>query len=323
MPPLPGRAAFIGDDLAAAAALGIADVNPPALVQALDRPARAQDGLRSRLPRRGQSPRGRRARRAAPALPGADKTELELHLAFLGATRQDDAETPYKNIVALGKHAATLHHISYEKRAQPAQSLLVDAAASFAGYCADVTRTWVKGRAARREAPSRSWSRAWRRCSSGSARRWRSGMPLRAAPRRVAPAGGRHPARGRASRGSPATSWSPRGVTRAFYPARARARARAAVPRRGLRAAAAEEGQPLPAQHLRDRRRPGLHHRARHLLHRGACSRRCAARPDIDWKLVDALSPFGGVRIEDDLVVGGRGIRNLTREVLPQGGGAP
>src|SRR5262249_21156768 len=76
---------------------------------------------------------------------GGDRAELELHLAFLGATRQDDAETPYKNIVALGKHAATLHHIAYEKKAQPAQSLLVDAAASFAGYCADITRTWVKG----------------------------------------------------------------------------------------------------------------------------------------------------------------------------------
>jgi Xaa-Pro dipeptidase len=45
--------------------------------------------------------------------------------------------------------------------------------------------------------------------------------------------------------------------------------------------------------------------------------------PDIDWKLVDALAPFGGVRIEDDIVVEDRGIRNLTREVLPVGGGAP
>src|SRR5207302_1123816 len=69
-----------------------------------------------------------------------DRAELELHLAFLGTTLQDDAETPYKNIVALGKHAATLHHISYEKRAAPAQSLLLDAGASFSGYCSDITR---------------------------------------------------------------------------------------------------------------------------------------------------------------------------------------
>jgi Xaa-Pro dipeptidase len=44
--------------------------------------------------------------------------------------------------------------------------------------------------------------------------------------------------------------------------------------------------------------------------------------PDIDWKLVDALSRFGGVRIEDDVQVLANGVRNLTREVLPQGGGA-
>jgi Xaa-Pro dipeptidase len=43
----------------------------------------------------------------------------------------------------------------------------------------------------------------------------------------------------------------------------------------------------------------------------------------LDWKLVDALAAFGGVRIEDDVVVtgGASAIRNLTREVLPIGGG--
>ena len=43
----------------------------------------------------------------------------------------------------------------------------------------------------------------------------------------------------------------------------------------------------------------------------------------IDWALCDELAKFGGVRIEDDVVVGARGVRNLTRERLPQGGGAP
>jgi hypothetical protein len=36
---------------------------------------------------------------------------------------------------------------------------------------------------------------------------------------------------------------------------------------------------------------------------------------------VDALRPLGGVRIEDDVVVEEKGIRNLTRELLPMGGG--
>ena len=35
------------------------------------------------------------------AFRGGARSELELHLAYLAATHQDDPETPYKNIVAL------------------------------------------------------------------------------------------------------------------------------------------------------------------------------------------------------------------------------
>ena len=37
----------------------------------------------------------------------------------------------------------------------------------------------------------------------------------------------------------------------------------------------------------------------------------------VDWALVAELKKFGGVRIEDDLVVGASGVTNLTREFLP------
>jgi Xaa-Pro dipeptidase len=36
----------------------------------------------------------------------------------------------------------------------------------------------------------------------------------------------------------------------------------------------------------------------------------------LDWQLVDMLVPFGGVRIEDDLVVTASGVDNLTRQFL-------
>jgi Xaa-Pro dipeptidase len=42
----------------------------------------------------------------------------------------------------------------------------------------------------------------------------------------------------------------------------------------------------------------------------------------VDWTTVDALAPLGGVRIEDDVLVLAAGVRNLTREHLPEGGGA-
>src|SRR6185503_8749318 len=81
------------------------------------------------------------------AFVAGDKSELELHLLFLRATGQDDPETPYKNIVALGENAATLHHVSYGKTtpaSSAGQALLVDAGATFMGYCSDITRTHVK-----------------------------------------------------------------------------------------------------------------------------------------------------------------------------------
>jgi Xaa-Pro dipeptidase len=51
--------------------------------------------------------------------------------------------------------------------------------------------------------------------------------------------------------------------------------------------------------------------------------RATAAGALVDWSMVDALAPLGGVRIEDDIhVVGGDAVvRNLTREQLPVGGG--
>jgi Xaa-Pro dipeptidase len=34
----------------------------------------------------------------------------------------------------------------------------------------------------------------------------------------------------------------------------------------------------------------------------------------VDWKRVDELQPFGGIRIEDNIAVQDGGVRNLTRE---------
>ncbi len=42
----------------------------------------------------------------------------------------------------------------------------------------------------------------------------------------------------------------------------------------------------------------------------------------VDWNLVEALAPLGGIRIEDDVLVTGSTTRNFSREVLPIGGGS-
>lgn len=68
------------------------------------------------------------------------RSELDLHLSYLLATEQDDADTPYKSIVALGRNGAVLHHNVYGTD-EAAGSLLVDAGARHRNLNADITRT--------------------------------------------------------------------------------------------------------------------------------------------------------------------------------------
>jgi Xaa-Pro dipeptidase len=73
----------------------------------------------------------------------AGGTELDVQLAYLGASRQRESELPYSNIVGINAHGGVLHYQHHEVEA-PArrQSLLVDAGHRHRGYCADITRTW-------------------------------------------------------------------------------------------------------------------------------------------------------------------------------------
>ena len=88
-----------------------------------------------------------RAHRAAETAFRAGASEFDIHLAYCQAARQDATELPYQNIVCLNEHAAVLHYTELE-RDPPAQSLsfLIDAGASHCGYAADITRTWAADR---------------------------------------------------------------------------------------------------------------------------------------------------------------------------------
>lgn len=73
-------------------------------------------------------------------------SEFELHQGYLSATSQLEKELPYSNIVGLNEHAAVLHY-QYKDRTAPQQhcALLVDAGAVCHGYVADITRTVSQG----------------------------------------------------------------------------------------------------------------------------------------------------------------------------------
>ncbi|MEM6638750.1 MAG: Xaa-Pro dipeptidase [Pseudomonadota bacterium] len=71
------------------------------------------------------------------------ESEFDIHLAFLQATGLSDADLPYTDIVALNEHAAILHYTLRDHRApSERRSFLIDAGAHAHGYASDITRTY-------------------------------------------------------------------------------------------------------------------------------------------------------------------------------------
>ena len=244
-------------------------------------------------------------------------SELELHLAYLGASQQDDPTTPYKNIVALGPHCAVLHYVAYERTPVAGDtSLLVDAGARCQGYGSDITRTHVRGggAAAKRFAElvariDRLQQEICRRIQPGRAYEDLHDDAHRLFADALIELG--------LGTGS-AAELVDRGATRVFLPhglghslgvVTHDVGMKPRPPRpenRFLRnTSQIEIGQVFTIE-------PGLYF-IDGLL--GPFRAGDHARL-VDWKLVDELRPFGGVRIEDNVVVQAAGVRNLTREAF-------
>ena len=74
----------------------------------------------------------------------AGGSEYDIQQAYLAACQHAESETPYGNIVALNQNTAILHYTHFDK-VKPSKhlSFLIDAGASFNGYAADITRTYT------------------------------------------------------------------------------------------------------------------------------------------------------------------------------------
>ena len=70
-------------------------------------------------------------------------SEFDIHMAYLGASRQQESKLPYPNIIALNEHAGVLHYQHYDRtRPDPTRSFLIDAGGRSGGYHSDITRTY-------------------------------------------------------------------------------------------------------------------------------------------------------------------------------------
>lgn len=127
-------------------------LNPPNVIHALH----FQRGCKSEYElniMRDASTLGAQGHLAAAAAFAQGASEFEVHLAFLQACGLNEWQLPYENIVAQNEHASLLHYQYQERQAQPFQnSLLIDAGANVSGYASDITRTYLGPRCYSREA---------------------------------------------------------------------------------------------------------------------------------------------------------------------------
>jgi Xaa-Pro dipeptidase len=138
---VPAGAAFIGERFRGMDDWGFAAVNPEALMARLHW-ARATKTAYELACLRRASLAGARAHRAAVSAFEAGGSEFDIHLAYLAASGHTEASLPYPNIIALNEGAAILHYTDVQ-RALPTErrSLLIDAGAQVRGYACDITRT--------------------------------------------------------------------------------------------------------------------------------------------------------------------------------------
>ena len=87
---------------------------------------------------------GVRAHRTAERLFRAGSSEFGIHLGYCQSAGQDANDLPYGNIIALNEHGAVLHYTDRDRLPpKPVRSFLIDAGASFHGYACDITRTYA------------------------------------------------------------------------------------------------------------------------------------------------------------------------------------
>jgi len=139
--PSTSRSAIIGDDYCKLQ--DIAPNNPQAVIDHLHYHRAFKTAYELELMREA-SRRGTRGHRAAEQAFRNGEGELGIHLAYLTAVGQIDAELPYASIVGLNEHGAVLHYTNFDRSAPTeSRSFLIDAGASASGYASDITRTYA------------------------------------------------------------------------------------------------------------------------------------------------------------------------------------
>jgi len=313
------RTACIGDAPSLAETVGSAQLNPPRLLN------------RIHLERTRKTPyeiacMSESARLGAIAHTAAEQafreglSEYEIHQRYCMSIKMVDAELPYANIVALNGHGAILHYHGREQQVPAkSRSFLIDAGATVHAYACDITRTYAAGQGEFADLISAMDNVQQGLCAAVVAGLDYRDLHLRAH-LEIAGVLKEFELIVPAAEDAVAT-----GLSAVFFP-------HGLGHFLGLQThdvaglIADEEGTPVPRPDghpfLRLTRKleagnvltiePGLYF-IEPLLRRWRETGDVGA---INWDKIEQLAPFGGIRIEDNMVVTGGAPRNLTREAF-------
>jgi Xaa-Pro dipeptidase len=312
-----GRWAILGQP--APATEGLGDYDPPSVTGPLDY-ARAVKSPYELECMALATVAGVRAHRAAERAFRAGASEYEIHLAYCAAAALREEELPYNNIIAFDRHAAVLHYQVLD-RARPAgvKSFLIDAGAQHAGYACDITRTYAAD-----GGEFLDLIRSVDSVQQKLADRVRPGVDYRDIHLEAHRSLGNVLVKHGIVTGS-AEAAVEEGLTSVFFPHGIGhllgimvhdASGFAARPDGGTR----EKPEGHPYLRLTRNLEPGFLVTIEpgiYFIDSLLEAARADGRGDaIDWKRVEALRPYGGIRVEDNVVAQSGSPRNLTREAF-------
>lgn len=82
-----------------------------------------------------------------PNMVKTNMSEIQLAAEIDYAFAREGCSPSFTTIVAFGKNSRNIHHFNTHKKLQKGENVLVDCGAKFEGYCADLSRTFVYGKA--------------------------------------------------------------------------------------------------------------------------------------------------------------------------------
>ena len=134
--------AYIGEHLDVAQVLGMEQRNPDSVLQYLHfhRSFKTNYELACLREANRIAVTGHQAAREAFYAKGS---EIDIQRAYLKAVEQSENQIPYNTIIALNENAAILHYMVLEaQKPEQHRSFLIDAGANCGGYASDITRTF-------------------------------------------------------------------------------------------------------------------------------------------------------------------------------------